>query len=269
VFGAICNLIRCLSGKPAAQRPLPSASVRADKVDDYDAVEMAALEAGLELERRLYEGVQSSIETTTVREGLLATFLTSGAIVAVASSAEAIAQDAPNLRFSVACATIVLIAVSLLLMGVSFAQTLKLFRGQGVQDLTKAKRFVELALKADTPSRRDVVLQLTTEYSDARERLDNFVNTRYDLLWKAMLPIGGAVLAAIMAASTAILDASRPKDISSLGRATNTTYNIGMKRPIEYPQGGGGTTVTKGGGGSGGATHPSTPRPSGNQSSSR
>jgi hypothetical protein len=258
-----------LLGKSVSQSSTNIQSLPQAEVNDYDAAEMAALEGGLELERRLYESVQASLETTTVREGLLATFLTSGAIVAVASAAEAIAQVASGLRFSISCVAISLITVALILMGVSFRQTLRLFQGHEVQDLTKAKRFVELALQGENPTRRDVILQLTTEYSEARERLNDFVNTRYAVLWKAMLPIGIAVVFAILAAQIAILDASRPRDTSDSNKTAEVPYTRAMRRPIQYPQGGGGTTVTKGGGGSGGSTKPSTPRPSGGQRSSQ
>jgi hypothetical protein len=138
-----------------------------------------------------------------------------------------------------------------------------------VQDLTEAKKFIELALKSENPTRRDVVLQLTTEYSKARQRLNAFVNTRYAMLAKAMLPIGIAVVFAIIAAEVKILDASRLEDTSASNEAAYVPYNIDMRRPIQYPPGGGGTTVTKGGGGEGGSTTPTTPNPNGGQSSSR
>ena len=94
-------LTKLLAGKLGSQPAPPIQSLPQGEGNGYDAVEMAALEGGLELERRLYESVQASLETTIVREGLLATFLTSGAIVAVASAAEAIAQVASGLRFFV------------------------------------------------------------------------------------------------------------------------------------------------------------------------
>jgi hypothetical protein len=252
MFGLLMRMLRPF--RVSAQVPLP------ERTDcNYDAVEMAAIEAGLELERRLYESVQASVETTFAKEGLLAIFLTSGGLVAVASALQAIAQLAHQLSPKGALSACSLLILSVAFIIVSFFSVVRLFQGQKVKDLTAAEEYVRLALASGEPTRRDVVLQLSSEYTKARERLQVLVDSRYRQLTISMVPIGVAVASALLAALVAVLDVSHfPWRSNSRQSASETTYNNHMRRPIIYPQAGSGTTLTKGGGG----TPPAQARPS-------
>src|SRR4051812_42354425 len=70
-----------------------SSPAKAAPTIDLGALENAPrYQAALELERRLYEGAIADLNQTFAKEGLVAAFLTSGAIVAFAGSLQAFAQ---------------------------------------------------------------------------------------------------------------------------------------------------------------------------------
>ena len=233
---------------------------------EVDRSEDPRIGPALELERRLYESAVAAVDQTFAKEGLVATFLTSGALVALAASIQAFAQIASSVGIRANWTCFGLFVLSMAFLGISGYQFTQVIRGREVQDLSGADVFMNVDLAS---SKREADLKLIAEYRQARENHVDLVRHRLrSPLWAigwlgvSMLISFTAVLIAILSVAVHKSDASkstpsvgshsRPKD------APNSTYSRLMKHkdepkpePIVLPKPGPGTTMIKGGGGNG------------------
>ena len=216
----------------------------------------------LELERRLYESAVASVDQTFAKEGLVATFLTSGA-----ASIQAFAQIATSVGIRATWSCLGLFILSMALLGVSGYQFTRVLRGREVQDLSGADEFMNTD---PASSKREADLKLIAEYRQARQNHIELVKHRLrSLLWAigwlgaSMLVSFASVLIAVLSVAIHKTDGIRPSQSASVirptrERAPKPPYNRDMRpnenpkpKPIVLPKPGSGTTMIKGGGGNG------------------
>ena len=235
-------------------------------IRETSAAEDPRIGPALELERRLYESAVASVDQTFAKEGLVATFLTSGALVALAASIQAFAQIASSVGIRATWTCLGLFIFSMALLGISGYQFIKVIRGREVKDLSGAEEFMN---KDPASSKQEADLKLIAEYQQARKNHMELVRHRLSsLLWAigwlgtSMLVSFAAVLIAIC--SVAIHKADTmivPRNLSHTSPqkiAPKSPYNKRVRHntdpkpePIVIPKPGSGTTMIKGGGGNG------------------
>lgn len=256
--GAI--LLKWLLTRATRQALVPSPS--STQFDAADVADTAyAYSAALELERRLYENAVSSLDQVFAKEGLIAAFLSSGALIAYAACLQAFAQLAPQVGQRTTWCVTGAFLVSLLTLVRSAFLVAGLFAGRNVQDVDDARKFLD---EDPVPiTRNDVDLALVVSYREARIAHKELVEVRLNKLFVAMGWVGAATLIAFLAMLLAFLSVSlHKKPISpSATDARRGTYNKPMAKtsndsgtrttPTPFPNPKGGTTMVKGGGGNG------------------
>lgn len=220
-----------------------------------------SIEPALELERRLYESAVSGLEQTIAKEGLVGTFLTSGAIVTFGYSVQALAQLAPQVgKRTVILGTILCCCafVCLFISGIFFLQVLK---GQRVRDVSEGIGFMN---KGFIPTnRQEARLKLMKEYRNARRRHEILIRRRMKGLLLVLTFLCVSIFFSPLAVFSALTSLAihktpmqdrTPKKSgpSPMLISARGPYNINMPRPpIKLPQPGPGTIMIKGGGGNG------------------
>jgi hypothetical protein len=247
----------------------------AEPVLSPEAPEAAAYDAALELERRLYESAVSSLETTFAKESLAATFVTSGAIVTLASAAQAAAQLLVSAREVTPMIRVasVLAVCSIGFLWVSFPKFLELLEGMKVNDLTDAESFLSNATLSESDpksARLRIKLQLMAEYRNARINYQQITITRMTKLFSCLKRLACSILLAIFSLGLVFVDSSerwtkdskRSTSANLVPTIPNTDQNSQKTRhtpltdmkgstskpPIKLPPAGPGTPMIKGGG---------------------
>ena len=227
--------------------------------------------AGLQLERRLYESAIAAVDQTFAKEGLVAAFLTSGAIVAFASSLGAFAQVAALVGQRATWIVVGMLSLSLALLVCSIIKFASVLRGWKVQDISDALQF--LNGEPVPVSKDEVILKQIAVYKQARENHEQLVKDRLKNLIGAMWWLGSATVTSFLAILGAFLSVAIHKapliptamtqtielPAKSLRNIQIKAYNIDMSQkptsskpaPVVLPKPGAGTTMIKGGGGNG------------------
>jgi hypothetical protein len=226
---------------------------------DPDRDELYRYAAGLELDRTLYHNAIAAVDQVFAKEGLIAAFLSSGALIAYTGCLGAFSQIAPKVGRTATISTVIIFVISLLVFVRSAFLVRVLFEGRDVNDIDDSTKLLQ-----DEPiptTRQEVDLALMVTYRNARERHEALVNTRLNKLFTAMGWIGGGTVLSFLAVLIAFGSVAlhqKPIGKDSEGTAYNklVAENNGATKPADtkpkpviFPADKGGTRMTKGGGG--------------------
>lgn len=237
--------------------PTSAISSIAVVVEDEDP----RIEPALELERRLYESAVAGLDQIFAKEGIVGTFLTSGAIVAFVYSVQSLAQLAPLVGRRSVFVGVFGISVAFVLLIVSGFKFAGVLKGKRVKDVSEGLGFMN---KGSIPgSRQEALLKLMKEYRNARKRHEILIMRRTKGLYIVLSLLGSSIFFSSMAVLVALGslalhklplgERSRPPSTGPLLISTRQAYNDDMaeKPPIKLPRPGPGTIMIKGGGGNG------------------
>jgi hypothetical protein len=193
--------------------------------------------AALELERRLYESAVGAVEQTFAKEGLVITFLTSGAIVALGSCLQAYANVASRLGSVCLVLGTVLFSLAVSCLAVSFMMLAAILKGHKVEDLPDGQKFLaamtDPAVRSISATADEVLLQLIGEYRTARVNHENLVSHRMSKLRPPLRWLGTSVLASVIAVFVGFISVAGGKDVQEL--ESRPYVIIGMRPNTSQP----------------------------------
>jgi hypothetical protein len=246
----------------SSETPLRSPSLEASDESGGDLHYAHA--AGLELERKLYGNAIAAVDQVFAKEGLIAAFLTSGALIAYTGCLGAFAQVAPKVGRIATIATVAALAIALAVLVRSAFLVRELFEGREVDDIDDSTKLLQVPPIPATRVEVDLAMMVT--YRSARERHEALVKSRLESLFMAMGWAGSGTLLsflAILVAFGSVALHQQPLLPGGVAPLSNSAYNkdmaknhdakpsTGQPQPVIFPQDKGGTPMIKGGGGNG------------------